>query len=89
MFRIRFLPGALLCYAISYAVLIALALRKGVNWDRFTLVVWLFSAMLIFVGCAIVPIIAKGVGKVRTTTFILVWAGTIAVLGTALVLNAK
>lgn len=89
MIRVRFLPGAVLCYAISYLVVIALALRKGMNWDGYSLVVWLVSAMIVFVGCAAVPLLAKLVGKIRATTFLWVWAGTIIVLGTALVLNAK
>lgn len=87
--RVRFLPGALLCYVMSYAVLIAMAMRKDVDWDAFSLVVWLLSALAIFAVCAIVPLVVRVAVKFRTTVFLLLWAGTIAVLGTALVLNAK
>jgi hypothetical protein len=51
--------------------------------------VWLFSALLIFIGCAIVPLCVRAITKLRAGAFVLLWAGTIAVLGVALVLNAK
>lgn len=89
MSRIRFFPGALFCYVLAYLALVALAVRKGMGLDGFSLVVWLFSAFVIFACCAIAPLLLRTVVKLRMGTFIMLWAGTIAIFGTALVVYAK
>lgn len=89
MSRIRFLPGALLCYGLSYVALITLAVHKDLDWNGFSFLVWLFSALLIFVGCAAVPLVIRMVVKLRTGTFVLLWAATIAAFGAGLFLSAN
>ena len=93
MKRGRVLLGVLLCYALAYAVLIAMAARKGLDiTDPFSLAVWLLSALALLLVCAIVPLSVWTITRlcgVRFRRVFSLWGVTIFVFGLALIYNVK
>jgi hypothetical protein len=80
------------CYALSYAFVLALAVVKGSEvFDTYSLLVWLISALAVFVltgvGAGIV-FACFSFRKSSLRVFFVVWASLIAVFGLGLVLNA-
>jgi len=84
--------AALVNYALSYACVLALAAAKGSEvLDVYSLLVWMVSAMIVFVSTGMLAGIVfacLSFRRSRLQVFFVVWASLIAALGLGLVLNA-
>jgi hypothetical protein len=84
--------AALACYALSYACVLALAAAKGSEvLDVYSLLVWMVSALIVFVSSGMLAGIVfacLSFRRSRLQVVFVVWASLIAALGLGLVLNA-
>ena len=89
---VGFWPGALACYLLAYALILALAARKGLDLTSiYSLLVWTVSALVLSVPCGIAALILAviiGRFRVKWATTLALWGSLTLLSGIMLILNA-